>query len=88
MMVHSEKKSFQCSQCQSKFKLKENLVRHIVTSHGLPKEVVLSAITASKSIVGSLAHKVSDDSLHENLQQEDITRPSASVEMDDSQAVV
>ena len=35
MMVHSEKKTFQCSQCKSKFKARENLVRHIVSNHGM-----------------------------------------------------
>ena len=48
MSVHSERRGFQCGECETKFKGRENLVKHVIAQHGKATEEVLASLKAAK----------------------------------------
>ena len=49
MSVHSERRAYQCGECETKFKGRENLVKHVVAQHGKAKEDVLASLRRGKA---------------------------------------
>jgi hypothetical protein len=54
MSVHSDKRSFSCSECEAKFKGRENLVKHVVALHGKRKQDVLESLRSRFTIFNSI----------------------------------
>jgi len=67
MIMHSDSKPELCHICQTRFKYKKTLVRHMVQQHGVPREELNSLV---QQRVLAQSRQASADNLHDMTQAE------------------